>query len=541
MKSVLTWNIQTYAKKVALLYATGRILMHLKPGLRLVWCVGLCLWFLGFAGKGNVMAASAAHDASIAVHAHTAPDALQGLRTLLVGWGDSLTHGTMDATNNACNTRHAYLQRIAESIGQVTALAFSQPFFDDQEERLRPFLVPTNLGVDGADIFSIEGVQYYKRVGADESFVTASYLCEKLFPSQLEDKYDKVLYPMNLLSQRPVSQIASGIWLLNQHALRTDAGKALAIFWMGNNDSGLAALGFGGENPTFLPIPLDQIEPEIKPALRLLLRLGESQGDLSFAPYTSTAIERNLTELQDFEAQYERIQTRLQTEVILPPSRMALFVLTLPYYNATGYLFDSEDLEYYLQKLNPDYTVPATFERVALPGEPITEPLKGDRVSLLTFGFMYALLHSGYSIDYVNQILEVDGQQQDGLVLSQQEQQQIMSRIDAFNNAIKSSTAYGSQAHLVDIGQYFNDAFTGKTPIIIDDRVLSRKWVRGSGFSLDGVHPGYTVQALVANFVLAQLNDILGLGAPLHDLSGYLGTGRLCRSGRRWLGPWPGL
>ncbi len=453
---------------------------------------------------------------------HNEPDPLLEPRTLLIGLGDSLTHGTMDATNNATNTLNAYLQKIAESLGQVTPLAFSQPLFDEQGNRLMPFRIPTNLGVDGADIFSIEGIEYYKRVGADESYLTDSYLCDKLLPSQLDDKYDKVLYPIDLLARQPVSQIDSAIWLLNQRAVKVPQGKNLVIFWMGNNDSSLAALGSGGANPTFMPLPLDQVEPELKPLLSHLLRLGESEGDISFAPYTQAAIERNLTELQEFVEQYERIINRLQIEVS-PSAQVELFLLTLPYYSAVGYLFDSEDLEYYFQKLNPAYTVPPTFKRVAPPGEPITEPLKGERISLLTFGLMYALLDTGYSVDYVNQILEMDGQQQDGLVLSEEEQQSIMSRIDGFNEEIKDAVAaHGPHVHLIDIGQYMNDGLTGKTPIIIGDRELSRKWVRGSSFSLDGVHPGYTAQALVANFVLEELNAVLGLGAPLYDLSAIL-------------------
>jgi hypothetical protein len=55
--------------------------------------------------------------------------------------------------------------------------------------------------------------------------------------------------------------------------------------------------------------------------------------------------------------------------------------------------------------------------------------------------------------------------------------------------------------------------------VVINGRVFNRKWIRGGGFSLDGVHPGYTAQAFVANFLLKQLNEALGLNAPLHDLS----------------------
>jgi hypothetical protein len=431
----------------------------------------------------------------------------------------------MDGTNNATNTLHAYVQKIAESLEQVVPLTFVQPLFDERERRQTPFRIPTNLGVDGADAFSLEGIQYYKRAGVDQSFVNPKYLCDATFPWQLQDTTAKVLYPINLLAHQPVSQIDSAIWLLNQLGPADRGRKALVIFWVGNNDSSTAALGEGGTNPTFLPIPLEQVEPEITPALRHLLRYLQGQGDISFAPYTQASIERNLTDPQDFVDQYERLLTRLETEGTLGSAQVESFLLTLPYYSAVGYLLDSEDLEYYLRKLDPTYAVPPSFKRVTAPGEPITDPLTGDRVSLLTFGFMYALLHSGYSVEYVNQILELNGQQRDDLVLSEAEQQFIMARIDGFNAAIKAAVAaHGPHAHLVDIGQYLSDVLTGKTRVVVDGHVFGRKWVRGSSFTLDGVHPGYTGQALIANAVLSRMNDALGLGAPLYDLSQILAT-----------------
>ena len=62
---------------------------------------------------------------------------------------------------------NAYLQKTVESLSAVFPLQFSQPLFGFREYRLRPFLTPTNLGVDGSDIFSLEGIEYYKRVGAE--------------------------------------------------------------------------------------------------------------------------------------------------------------------------------------------------------------------------------------------------------------------------------------------------------------------------------------------------------------------------------------
>lgn len=448
-----------------------------------------------------------------------ADDLMRSPHTFLFGLGDSLTHGTMDATNNDINTLHAYLQLIADSIEKTGMdLAFSQPLFNERDERMRPFAVPTNLGVDGADSFSVEGLEYYKRVGADESFINDHYLCDHLLPSRLDGKYDKVLYPINVKAKRPVSQMDALIWHLNRLADAPAEQRALVVFWVGNNDSGAAALG-GGENPTFLPIPADLIEPQVTRSLRLLLRFAENNGLVSFEPYTMEAIERNLTSAEDFAEQYERLLSRFDTEASLPVDRLNLFLLTLPYYSAIGYQFDSEDIEFYLRKLDPNYTVPPTFARVAPQGEPITDALKGDRIALLTFGMMYVLMSSGQSADFVNQALEVDGVQRDGLVVSEDEQRFIMSRIDSFNRTIEAATAARpGNVHLVPVGQFLNETLAGDRLILVGDRVLSRKWVRGSSFSLDGVHPGYTGQALIANFVLDYINEALDLNAPSLNL-----------------------
>jgi hypothetical protein len=128
-------------------------------------------------------------------------------------------------------------------------------------------------------------------------------------------------------------------------------------------------------------------------------------------------------------------------------------------------------------------------------------------------------LSSGHSVAEVNQVLETGGVQRDGLVLSEAEQQLIMTRIDAFNEAIKAAAAArGPNVHVIDIGQFLNDALTGIIEIEVKGRLLTRKWIRGNGFCLDGVHPGYLGQAVVANVVLEHLNSMLGLEARLYNL-----------------------
>ena len=248
-------------------------------------------------------------------------------------------------------------------------------------------------------------------------------------------------------------------------------------------------------------------------------------GQLSFQPYAQASIERNLTDLADFTAQFDHLLGRFTSETAGSGAEIEWLVFTLPYYSAVGYLIDSEDLEFYLRKFDPSYSVPASFKRVAPPGQPITDPFQGDRVSLLTFGFMVSLMATGHSVAETNALLDDNGQQRDGIVMSEAEERYIMERIDGYNAAIRSvASGYGPRVHVLDVGAYLNDAFAGNTPVVVDGHTLSRKWSRGGGFSLDGVHPGYTGQSLIANYVLQQANALFGWNAPLYDLSQVLAT-----------------
>jgi hypothetical protein len=135
---------------------------------------------------------------------------------------------------------------------------------------------------------------------------------------------------------------------------------------------------------------------------------------------------------------------------------------------------------------------------------------------------MYALLDSGYSVPFVNGVLEENGQQKDGLVLSEAEQASIMTRIDAFNATLSSHA--GPNVHVVDVGGQLNDVLLGRTPLVIGGRQITRKWMRGSAFTFDGVHPGYTGQTVIANAVLEAINETLGIDAPLASVPAVFQT-----------------
>lgn len=469
-------------------------------------------------GAALVVASPAVFEAAPRTGARRAAAGLE--RVLLLGLGDSLTHGTMDATNNYVASENAYLQKVADKLGEVTRLRFHRPIWDFGEIRLQPFSIPTNLGVDGADVFSIEGLSYHKRAGTTEDLLSTGFLSEKNLPFQLRDDYDKVLFPINLLAGKPVSQVDAAVWQLTTGVPLYRTRKAYGVLWIGNNDSSGAALGTGG-SPERQPIPFPQIASELPRGLRLLMRFAERTGEISFEPYTQASIEQNLTDAADFSAQFNHVLDRLITESASSAAEVEWLACTLPYYSSVGYLMDSEDLEFYLRKYDPAYTVPPSFQRVAAPGQPITDYVQGDRVALLTFGMMLSLLATGHSVADVNAVLETDtGLQRDGMVLSESEQRFIMARIDAFNDAIRAgAAAHGPKVRVIDVGGELNRVLTGQTPVIIGGQQISRKWTRGGSFSLDGVHPGYIGQAFIANIILSEMNTLFGLGLATHDLT----------------------
>lgn len=408
-------------------------------------------------------------------------------RTTLLAVGDSLTQGTRDATNNYYHLQNAYLQKVARKLSLALPLKFNQAWLDVNGNRLNPLTVPSNLGVDGEDIFSVEGYEYYKRAGSSSNYLSSEYLCDRLQPYLFTDLHDKVLYPINLLAGKPVSQIDALIWHLNNRT-----GPAIVIFWVGNNDAALSTLGLGGKNPQYFPIPFDQIKDKLKPVVSYLLNYGKNRGAIAFDPYTATHIEHNLTDISDFSCQLNRLVTRIN----LNRTGVHYFFLNYPYYQEVGYLMGNDDLEFYLSKLG--YSIPESFN---------------GRVSLLTFFCLYALAKEG-EVSRIPLILR-----NDGLVMSGGESETIKNRIDSFN-AIISSLNGRSNLHLVPAGDKLNKTFSTGLPV--NGHTLTRNWGRGSSFSLDGVHPGHTVHAYIANILLEEINKALRLNAPLWDLASVL-------------------
>jgi len=313
---------------------------------------------------------------------------------------------------------------------------------------------------------------------------------------------------------RPMSQMDAAVWLLNQVARTNGNSKAIVIFWVGNMETGIASIGLGGTNPLFIPLPQDLIRDKLSPALNSVLTTAEKIGAVSLSPYLYSSIQRNLTDTEDFKVQLNSVLDRFENDVSDFYDHSELFICTFPYFSSAGYLLHSEDIEYYLKKIDPDYTVPSSFKRIVPAGEPIIDYSKGDRVSLFSFLCMYILLSQGSSIEYINQVLE-----NDAFVMSEQEYELIVSRIDSLNaEIIEAASSRTSSIHLIDTGKYFNDMLSGKSTLTVEGVKFGREWARGNSFSFDGVHPGYTSSGFIANFILQHINETVGLDAPLFDL-----------------------
>ena len=336
---------------------------------------------------------------------------------VLIGLGDSLTQGTMDATINSITTPKAFLQKVHESLAQVQDIELVQPLLTWPESAWRPSPFRQILPSAALTSSALRGLPMANGRGSGHNRSSSGCLCNGLLPGNFQDIYDKTLYPYNLLQGGPASQIDSAIWLLNfMH--RRHAGRAVCILWIGVNDAANAALasGYNLSNPAYIALPFPLIENVLTPGAAALLRLGQGIGAVSFEPYTLAAIERNLTDPVDFAAQYEHVLARIEGGAAGLYETTDLFVCTL-YDIWAAYLLDSNDLEFYLCKLDPQYTVPSTFARAAATGAPATDAPRGDRIGLLTFLCMYTLLSTGADSQTVNQILEVDGVQNDGLVV----------------------------------------------------------------------------------------------------------------------------
>ncbi len=106
------------------------------------------------------------------------------------------------------------------------------------------------------------------------------------------------------------------------------------------------------------------------------------------------------------------------------------------------------------------------------------------------------------------------------MVLDASEVDSVETATAAYNASIRTA-ALNFGYPVVDMNSFFSNAL--KTSVTIDGISLSRQYIQGGGFGLDGVHPTARGYALIANQFIAQINATYGSNIPPAALSDYRG------------------
>ena len=108
----------------------------------------------------------------------------------------------------------------------------------------------------------------------------------------------------------------------------------------------------------------------------------------------------------------------------------------------------------------------------------------------------------------------------DEYVIDVEEIIEIQSAIIAFNKEIEASAGMYGVA-VVDIYSFFENIPGG---ITIDGITLTKKYIEGGAFSLDGIHPNPRGHAMIANEFIKVINDTYLSTIPLLNVGQYSGV-----------------
>jgi len=106
-----------------------------------------------------------------------------------------------------------------------------------------------------------------------------------------------------------------------------------------------------------------------------------------------------------------------------------------------------------------------------------------------------------------------------GMVLDASEVDSVEIATSAYNASIKSLAAQFNYP-VVDMHAYLT---TLSSSVTVDGMTMTRKFIQGGAFGLDGVHPTAIGYALIANQFIATINASYGATIPPVAVSNYRG------------------
>ncbi|HIF14570.1 MAG TPA: hypothetical protein EYQ86_04315 [Bacteroidetes bacterium] len=198
-----------------------------------------------------------------------------------------------------------------------------------------------------------------------------------------------------------------------------------------------------------------------------------------------------ITPISEFREKYDSILAALTKNGAKGICATIPNVTSIPYF--TTVTSDLYDHDIYIETKSGDVRVATTNDLLLLSASSKIDELGGTSSS--------NPLESEYVID-VEEIIEVQ------------------SALIAFNTEIQTSAGYYGVA-VVDIYSFFENMPSG---ITIDGITLTKKYIEGGAFSLDGVHPNPRGHAMLANEFIKAINDTYFSSIPLLTVGQYQGV-----------------
>ena len=239
-----------------------------------------------------------------------------------------------------------------------------------------------------------------------------------------------------------------------------NSGATFFTCWMGNND--ILGYAMNGAVEQSINIP--------------------SIGDISIS---------KITPISDFREKYDSLLASLTKNGAKGVCATIPNVTSIPYF--TTVTSDLYDHDIFIETKSGDVRAATTNDLLLLSASSKIDELGGTSSS--------NPLESEYVID-VEEIIEVE------------------SALIAFNTEIQTSAGYYGVA-VVDIHSFFENMPSG---ITIDGITLTKKYIEGGAFSLDGVHPNPRGHAMLANEFIKTINDTYLSSIPLLNVGQYQGV-----------------
>ena len=190
-------------------------------------------------------------------------------------------------------------------------------------------------------------------------------------------------------------------------------------------------------------------------------------------------------------------------------------VVSFPYFSALEYVYkDSLGCQ----------TQPIFIEYVKVSGElGVREANKMDRILLSADNKIGTSLENGefWGLSATHPV-------PDSLVLDQREVQQVRALIAGYNSEIQEVVAFHNentdfphQVFRVNLSQQLNNAMAGQT---LDGSHVSATYLTGGLFSIDGYTLSPRGNALIANFIIQEINQNFQAQIPLLNITDYEGV-----------------